>query len=526
MNIKNIFVSLIVLTHCTVFSQTAERPNFVFILGEAQGWSSLSAQMDRKDPRSKNDSFHTPNLNKLANEGMRFSRFYAPSPRCTPSRAAFFTGKSPAQLHMTFVNTGNSGGRVSMPKISTELALSEITIAERLKTVGYATAHFGKWHVGRKHPSRHGFDESDGATSNSGPENVSNPNPEQYYKTAASGIDFIARQAKEGRPFYLQVSHYSGRSAEHAKPGTLEIMRDRLPGKDTRQLGSAAAALDADLSIGLILNALNSLNIADNTYVFYTADHGAQGRNGPLSNGKGSVKEGGIRVPLIVRGPGIQPGSFAEMVASGVDLFPTLSDLAGIQSPLPPGVEGGSLAESLKNRGEGTVKRAREEFIVHFPHDDKDPLGPASSLLLDGYKLIRYYQTGNSQLFNLEKDLGEQTNLAGQMPEKVTELETRLTTYLQEVNAQIPVIDETRSADAGTTVRGRQRGGGNRPDSIFQALDRDGDGLISSREINNASTVLRSFDQDGDGKLTQDEIRRNGRRGRGGQRGNREGRSR
>jgi arylsulfatase A-like enzyme len=148
---------------------------------------------------------------------MRFANFYAPSPRCTPSRAALFTGKSPAQLHMTFVgegrkeSRGNLNGRVISPDSSIELPTSETTIAALLKRAGYATAHFGKWHVGRVNPSQHGFDESDGPTNNGGPDNVANPHPKQLHGMTERGMAFMGRQVKAGKPFYLQLSHYASR---------------------------------------------------------------------------------------------------------------------------------------------------------------------------------------------------------------------------------------------------------------------------------------------------------------------------
>jgi len=285
----------------------------------------MSIQLDPANPASKSDFCYTPNLARLAEGGMRFSRFYAPSPRCTPSRAAYLTGKSPAQLHMTYINRAAMTGRVQLPQTSTELPLSEITLAERLKTAGYATAHFGKWHVGRTDPSQHGFDENDGANSNGGPENAQNPNPKQAYATADKGVDFITRQARAGRPFFLQVSQYGGRSALDARPETMQAMRERVGRRDERFIGAAAVALDMDINIGRILDTLDRLGIAGNTYVYYTTDHGTPGRNGPLANGKGSVKEGGLRVPLLFRGPGIRPLSFATMQANGMDLFPTVS---------------------------------------------------------------------------------------------------------------------------------------------------------------------------------------------------------
>ena len=276
------------------------RPNFVFILGEGQGWTSTSVQMDDAVPNSKGRFLRTPNFERLAREGIRLANFYAPSPRCTPSRATYFTGKSPAQLWMTFVSEGRgdsgtgANSRVIPPSSSVELPLEETTIAELLKPAGYATAHFGKWHVGRISPAEHGFDESDGATKNGGPENVSHPHPKQLYGMTERSMDFMTRKVQAGKPFYLQMSHYASRRAEDALPETVATVRNWDIDADERLVGHAAATLDLDISLGMILKRLDELAIADRTYVVYTADHGTPGRNPPLSGGKGTVWEGGI----------------------------------------------------------------------------------------------------------------------------------------------------------------------------------------------------------------------------------------
>ena len=192
-------------------AETPSKPNFVVILGEGHGWSSTSVQMDDAVPGSKSSFVRTPSLEKLAQDGMRFANFYAPSPRCTPTRASLFTGKSPAQLHMTFVNEGRQDGENSLngkllpPPASVELPTSETTIAEVLKRAGYVTAHFGKWHMGRVSPSQHGYDENDGANNNGGPDNVANPHPKQLrnyklirvYETGALRLYDIAKDPGE-----------------------------------------------------------------------------------------------------------------------------------------------------------------------------------------------------------------------------------------------------------------------------------------------------------------------------------------
>jgi arylsulfatase A-like enzyme len=431
-------------------AESTNRPNFVVIMGEAQGWASASVQMDDAVPGSKSPLAHTPNLERIAAGGMRFANFYAASPRCTPTRAAFFTGRSPAALHMTFVGEGKGGGESSFSEngskllpaeTTSEMPESEVTIAEMLKRAGYATAHFGKWHVGRTNPAKHGFEENDGPNNNGGPENVENPNPKQAFATAQLGMDFMERQTKAGKPFFLQVSHYAGRGGTDARPETYADVRQRAKSdRDQRLVGSAAVVQDMDATIGMLMAKLEALGIADRTYFIYTADHGAQGRNanGPLSNGKGTVWEGGIRVPLIVRGPGIKAGACSHVMASTVDLFPTIAAVARVQEPLPKNLEGGSLGAVLGSAPGATVKRARAEFVVHFPHYDKDEQGPAAALLLGNDKLIRPYETGVVMLFDLSKDIGEQHDLAKDRAQETADLDRRLSDYLKLVNAQMP----------------------------------------------------------------------------------------
>ncbi len=408
----------------------ATAPNFVVILGEGAGWTSSSVQMDDRNPASKGDGIRTPSLERLAASGMRFSDGYAASPRCTPSRAALFTGKSPAALHMTFIGDGNRGGtdavttKVIPPRALLELPESEITIGELLKRAGYATAHFGKWHVGRVSPSSHGFDESDGATGNGGPDNVAAPNPKQALAMTAKGIDFMARQVKAGKPFYLQLSHYPNQAAKGGPPRRPEATDDEIT--------------TTDQTLGQLLDAVGRLGLKGNTYILYTSDHGTPGRNAPLTGGKGTVWEGGLRVPFILAGPGVKAGACSHVRVSATDIFPTFAELAGAREPLPKSIEGGSFAKVLKGGGVGEVKRPREEFVVHFPHYDKDAQGPASAIYVGDLKLIHVDETGAVKLFDIAKDPGERQDLALKLPGKAKELNQRLTEYLAAMNAQLP----------------------------------------------------------------------------------------
>lgn len=433
----------------------AVQPNFIVIYGEGSGWASTSVQMDDGNPASKSSSIPTPNIERLAASGMRFSDGYAPSPRCTPSRAALLTGRSPAQLHMTFVGDGrrglqegeylNAGEKLLTPWPQLELPTNTVTIAEYLKRAGYMTAHFGKWHLGRVSPAQHGFDESDGPTGNGGPDNVSNPNPKQALAMTTKGIDFMERQVKAGKPFYLQLSHYPNQP-------------ERSGGERPAKTSDDETAI-VDQTLGKLIDAVERLGLKGSTYILYTTDHGTPGRNAPLTGGKGTVWEGGLRVPFIVAGPGVKTGACSHVRVSATDLFPTFVELTGAHEALPAGVEGGSFASVLKNGGVGEVKRPRPEFVVHFPHYDKDAQGPASAIYVGDLKLIHVYESGALKLFNVASDPGERHDLASQQPDKAKELDARLMAYLKAVNAQLPKpnpnYDPTKPTEA-------KRGGGKR----------------------------------------------------------------
>jgi len=442
-------------------------PNFVLILGEGHGWSSTSVQMDDAVPGSRNTRVRTPNLEKLADAGMRFANFYAPSPRCTPSRAALLTGKSPAQLHMTFVNEGRGvvddhlNRRLIAPTTTMELPSSESTIADLLKPAGYATAHFGKWHLGRANPREHGFDENDGANNNGGPDEVDNPHPKQLYAMTERGLDFMTRQVQSGKPFYLQLSHYASRQGGDASPAALAAVKSWGGSLTERDLTLAAADFDLDLTLGLLLRKLDQLGISTNTYVIFTTDHGSPGRNSPLAGGKGMVSEGGLRVPFIIRGPGIAAGSCSHARLTGEDLLPTVAALAHATQPLPKGIEGGSFAALLTQPANGSESRLRSEFVVHFPHYDNDPIGPASAIYFANFKLIHAYETGSLKLFDIVDDPGEQHDLAREMPGQAMELNQRLSAYLATVNAQMPKPNPNYdpSKPSGSTRDRSGRGG-------------------------------------------------------------------
>ena len=477
-------------------------PNIIFIQAEATGWSSTSVDMDGEPPSHARGPELTPNLSKLASEGMRFSDFYVTAPRCTPSRASWVTGISPAKMHMTYQNEGGAnrreegnGGsynlmRMIPPEVEEYLPKGVQTTGDLLRELGYGTAHFGKWHAGRADPKANGFDVSDGPNGNQGPERGIAPNPKQCTEIVDKGIAFMREQLKEGKPFFVQISHYGFGAEEEATPVSLEVAREVAPGVSGKPLGAIAGQHDMDLQLGRLRAALAEMGVADNTYIFFSADHGAQGGGGgaargggggggggggrnsanpPFAGGKGSVSEGGIRVPFIAYGPGIPAGIVSNVRATGMDLLPTLSDLAGkpvgksFEMPKEPdaplSVEGGSLVPVLMTSGEqagkGAIARAREEIVIHFPHYDLNNGGPASAIYLGQFKLVRNYDAKTVKLYDIAKDRGETNDIASTMPEKVKELEEKLDAYLKAVKAGMPRVNP----DAGETPTEGEKSG-------------------------------------------------------------------
>lgn len=422
-----------------------KKPNFVMFLGEAIGWTGTQVQFDPAVPSPNKDAFKTPNLDTLAQSGARFSHFYAASPRCMPTRAALFAGRSPAQLHMTFIPADGDGagtGTVVPPATVTTLPTSTPTIASWLKAGGYATAHYGKWHAGNTPPEQYGFDASDGATSNTGPGKVKVPNPKEIYDMTTRALTFMEESVKAGKPFYIQISNYNARAQAECTPENYAAALAAHPGQTEKVVGLIAGGMDFDVNIGRVLAKMKELGIEGSTYTMYSADHGGQDNwsNAPLALNKGTVWEGGIRVPMVWHGPGIAAGVVSPVQSSTVDIFPTVAALSGIAAPLPEGLEGGDISPLLLGNGQGDVQRSFPYFTIHFPHYDHDPLGPASTIIIGNYKFIRFYDGGLRKLFDLSKDIGEKQDLAASMPEKVLTMEASLDAYLQAIGAQMPTV--------------------------------------------------------------------------------------
>ncbi|MGQ8336618.1 sulfatase [Sunxiuqinia sp. A32] len=432
--------------------ESKSKPNIVLILADDQGWGATSVLMNPQIKDSKSDFIQTPNLERFAEKAVVFTNGYASHPNCSPTRGSLLTGKSPAKLHLTDIIERHSGALYNGNKLNPPTHISgmpseETTIAELIKSnlPEYTTAHFGKWHLGNGGPEMHGFDASDGKTTNREGNFRLEGNPKDIFGITKRAISWMDDQVAEKKPFYLQLSHYATHLGIETTKETLDKVRSRTPGERHIHSAYAGMAEDLDQGVGLILDEIKRLGISDNTYVIYVADNGGyplnnpSNINGPLHGWKATIWEGGIRVPFMITGPGIKH-AYSNVPVVAYDLLPTIGDWLGIKD-LPKGIEGGSLASLLnKPKSENKVDRDNDFLVFHFPHYQLQKGGQPSSAIVQGdFKLIKFYEDNSFYLFDLKNDISEENNLAQKFPEKVKELDKKLTDYLEKIDAGLPV---------------------------------------------------------------------------------------
>jgi arylsulfatase A-like enzyme len=428
------FIHLGLAALMSTFLAAAERPNILFMLSDDQAWSGLSCQMHPNMPDSKSSFVQTPNIARLAEQGMRFSAAYAPAPVCSPTRISLQTGWNPAALGWTKAAPAEPGHRLIEGDNRKSIRDDEITIGQMLKSAGYATAHYGKWHLSGGGPAAHGYDESDGDTGNQDAAPHLPPNPVDIFGMGERAADFLKRSQAAKKPFFIQMSYNALHYPENATPALLEKYRNLASGGNDKEIGRAAIAEDLDRGVGELLAKVDAMGFSKNTIVIYMSDNGGSNRR-TLNGGKGDLWEGGIRVPLIIRGPGIAPNSWCHQRVVGYDFFPTFCRWAGVKASLTKQHEGGDLTHLLSGSSD-PVKRQREPLVFHFPHYQGD--SPHSAILSGHMKLIHFYEKGENQLFDLKADIGESNNLAAAKPELATSLAKQLADYLREVGAELP----------------------------------------------------------------------------------------
>ncbi len=427
--------------------------NFVFILIDDMGWSDSGCY--------GSTFYETPNIDRLAGEGMRFSDAYAACPVCSPTRASIMTGKYPARLKLTDFLVGRRLGDNS-PILPAEyrhyLPLEETTIAEALKPVGYTSAHIGKWHLGREpyYPKAQGFDLNVGGTHSGMPRDYFYPawgdNPPIEGRPGEYLTDRLTEEAEKfiennsGRPFLLYLSHYAVHIPLQAKQEMIDRYRARANPEAAQNNTIYAAMIESvDESLGRVIKKLKELNLADRTAVFFMSDNGGLSveegpntpatSNAPLRAGKGYLYEGGIREPMIVRWPGvIPPGSICRVPVTSVDFYPTILEMAGLEYDPANPVDGVSLVPLLKQTG---VPK-REAIYWHYPHFSNQGGMPGGAVRKGDWKLIEFYEDGSLELYNLKEDIGERNNLAGKRPEKAARLRRMLDDWRKAVKAVMP----------------------------------------------------------------------------------------
>lgn len=438
----------------TSATSAADKPNIVFILIDDLGRNDLGCYGSRY--------FRTPNLDRMAAEGMRFTEAYSACPVCSPTRAAIMTGKYPARLNLTDWLPGRPDRpdqKMLRPVINQHLPIEETTLAQVLKSAGYTTAHVGKWHLGGKgfEPEKRGFDVNIAGDDTGTPLSYFAPfknKQGRFMPGLEQAIDgeyltdrltteaerFIEQHQK--KQFFLYLAHYAVHMPMRAKPDLIaKYAADGKPGQQNNPI-YAAMIESMDDSVGRILKKLDQLNVSNNTLVIFTSDNGGlcttEGPNtpptvnSPLREGKGFLYEGGIRVPLLVRWPGrIKSASVQNTPVSSIDFFPTLTQIANVAGKSK--VDGVSIASLLD--GPGSVQR--DTLYWHYPHYSNQSSRPGAAIRAGNMKLIEFYDSGRRELYDVRKDVGESRNLIERQPDLARDLQARLDAWRMEVGARM-----------------------------------------------------------------------------------------
>ncbi|MFN3194232.1 MAG: sulfatase, partial [Aureliella sp.] len=427
-----------------VAAQT-DKPNVLFILVDDMGWRDLGSY--------GHATHETPNLDKLAERGMRFTNAYAACPICGPSRAAIMTGKFPSTSGFVdnFVSE-TKGGILKRSQERSHLEVEAVTLAESLKAGGYQTGFLGKWHLTNNDethlPTDQGFDVNiaggwkghprDGYFS---PYKLAHlkDGPKGEYLTdrlTTEAIGVLDQFSKNDAPWLLYMSYYTVHAPFHAKPEKTKKYAGNSNVKNARYAGMVDSM---DENIGRILSWLDEKGLRENTVIFFTSDNGGYRPatdNTPLRGHKGDLYEGGIRVACIAEGPGVSRGVVSDTPIHGTDYYATLLGMAGIEKKPEVAPDSVSLVPLLK----GDTKFTRGPMFWHYPVAKRlTPLSEPGSVIRDGdWKYLYFYAVGRGELYNLKEDIGETKNLAASMPEKAAAMKALLDAELKKHNALIP----------------------------------------------------------------------------------------
>ena len=460
-----------------------EKLNFVFINVDDLGWTGLGSYGSKY--------YETPNIDRLATQGIRFTDGYATCAVCSPTRASLMTGRYPARIGVTdwilpqwmedSDYTPDKGQKLLCPKNPRFMDLDEITFAEMLRPAGYTICHIGKWHLGPEeyYPEKQGFDINIGGCDLGWPPNFFDP----YYKEGSHAVSGLAltvkkvgrittlkprkkgeyltdREADEAvqflrthkdKPFFLYLAHYAVHMPIQAKAELIEKYKAK-PATDQKNYVYAAMIHSVDEAVGRVMRTLEELNLTEKTVVIFTSDNGGKvaelneftaedmgprvgpTTNAPLRWGKATPYEGGIRVPVIIRWPGvIKPGRISAEPITTVDYFPTILEISGVKPPGDREIDGLSFVPLLK----GKTSLNRPAIYWHFPHYHRYTNSPYSIIRAGDWKLLKWYDRETFELYNLKEDISEENDLSKKMPQKVQELNEKLEAWLKSVKAKM-----------------------------------------------------------------------------------------
>ncbi len=445
---------------------TPQTPNIIVILIDDLGQTDLGCYGSQ--------FYQTPNIDRLAASGMKFTHGYSACTVCSPTRAALLTGKYPARLHVTDWIAGHNApkAKLRIPEWTKYLPPEEVTLAEILKPQGYVCASIGKWHLGPTEeywPLAQGFDINIGGNHKGQPPSYFFPyerpsiplagletgEPGEYLtdRLTDEALRFI--EANQQKPFFLYLPHYAVHTPLQAKEQAIAAAKERVQ-EDALQRNATYAAMvqSTDESVGRIVQKLDDLKLRDNTMIIFTSDNGGLTLNNVTHNinlraGKGSAYEGGVRVPYIFSyPPQIKPGSENQTPIITCDLLPTVAAMVGIKD-LPPGIDGRNLLPLLTD--EGSFKPG--PVFWHYPHYHPGGATPYGAVREGNFCLIEFYETGKFELYDVTVDPVEKDDLAATHPEVRDRLSSLLATWRQNVGAQMP----TENPDYDPAAMGKQK---------------------------------------------------------------------
>jgi arylsulfatase A len=442
---------------------TETLPNVVLIMADDLGWKDLHCY--------GNEKLDTPNIDRLAEQGLLFTDAYSAAPVCTPTRAALMTGESPARLNITNHAGGHPpnfrkpGTNLITPLWLRHLPLERVTLAEQLRQAGYATGFVGKWHLSHRdksdvasdkqlptepelRPEHQGFDVNFGGCQLGGPPSYFSPYKIPNLQGLVDGeylpercadecINFIKSSKSNGnRPFFLCWWNYSVHYPFQA-PAPLIAKYEKRKGPGVENPTYAAMIEGMDAAMGKLLDAIDALGLSEDTLVIFTSDNGPFAANvKPLRAEKGHLYEGGIRVPMIVRWPGhVNPATCSSTPVITMDIHATILDAAKLKTDPSNTPDGTSLIPLLEEQAE----LERDSIYFHYPNyafHKENRLG--SAIRSGDFKLIKYYDNDSLELYNLKDDISESQNIAKDMPDKAKHLQSKLDQWLKETNASQP----------------------------------------------------------------------------------------